>query len=103
MITFRHWDLILIQGEKKDNISLDKSNIVLAGNTGHNHRLNNGKFYKSKSDPSLNNDYFLWNVVIDKLGSLTHEEHNTIDIPKGIYECYCQREYDPIEERRVLD
>lgn len=103
MNTYRHWDLILIEGKKKDWTSLDKKNIVLAGNTGHNHRLNNGRFYKYQSEPSLDNNYFLWNVIIDDIWSLTHEEHNTIELPKGIYECYCQREYDPIEERRVID
>lgn len=103
MITYRHWDLILIEGRMKDKVNKDATNIVLSGNTGHNHRLNNGIFYKSTEEPSLNNDYFLGNVEVRKEWSLTHEEHDTIILPKGIYECYCQREYDPIEERRVLD
>lgn len=34
---------------------------------------------------------------------ITHEEHKTIELPQGIYEAYVQREYDPIEERKVVD
>lgn len=37
------------------------------------------------------------------LEKLTHEEHHTIELPKGNYSAYVQREYQPLDERRVLD
>jgi cytochrome c-type biogenesis protein CcmE len=66
MQTFRHGDLIVIEGQMKSNIVIDTTNIVLAGNTGHNHRLNGGIFHKSNEEPSLSNDYFLGNIVLEK-------------------------------------
>lgn len=38
-----------------------------------------------------------------KKTKITHEEHDTIILTPGKYETFVQREYDPIQERRVLD
>ena len=42
-------------------------------------------------------------AVVDAPAELTHEEHNTITIPAGIYQIRRQREYDEKEIRFVED
>jgi len=42
-------------------------------------------------------------AVVDSPAELTHEEHNTITIPKGVYQIRRQREYDEKEIRFVED
>jgi hypothetical protein len=42
-------------------------------------------------------------VQVQKSAKLTHEEHSQIEIPKGAYRFYPQREYSPQESRRVMD
>jgi hypothetical protein len=35
--------------------------------------------------------------------SIVHEEHSTIDLPPGLWQIAHQREYTPVEIRRVAD
>lgn len=41
--------------------------------------------------------------VAEALAALTHEEHGTIEVPRGTYRCVIQSEYTPQAIRRVQD
>lgn len=72
--------------------------------TGHAHRLDTGIVWWNTEWPTLLNKFEIGYVVVpEKWANLTHEEHNTIYLKEGVYWIGVQREYDPIEERRVLD
>lgn len=68
--------------------------------TGHHHTINVGaKGYSSKDKVSLA-EY----IEVDKmLALLTHQEHETIEIPKGKYQIIQQKEHTPEEIRNVQD
>lgn len=101
----RHWDLLLHKdGEAKNIPTILQTNKVLLAweSTGHHHRIiGNANVYTC--EPLPQNEYYLWYVDVLEPSELVHEEHNTIKLPIWRYNLYCQREYDPIEERRVLD
>lgn len=67
--------------------------------TGHAHRIktNNVTLYKNPSNTVLK--------VSTETALLTHEEHETITLPKGLYEVRIQREYvpGPAKQRFVRD
>lgn len=95
---YRHGDLFL---EKIDSIPPEaieeKTDILLEGEaTGHMHRVDkNAKIF------TINDRKYL---LVENSTFITHEEHKTIKLPKGIYEVTRQREYDPYEGiRNVLD
>lgn len=100
---YRHGDLIVIPVDsipvglqKKDNTEL------LEGETsGHVHKLNGGIVYKD--NPTAENNFLLGYFEIKKETPLSHEEHETIILQPGKYKFMSQREYDPQENRRVID
>lgn len=83
-----------IQGKKLTHLTLAKGEL-----TGHNHTITRGEaelydhegtlFLRVKSDEAI----------------LTHQEHDTLTIPKGDYKINIVREYDHFAEeaRKVQD
>ncbi len=63
--------------------------------TGHSHSLGAGTLL---ADPS--GDRFL---ILEADGSLTHQEHDAIDLPAGNYKVRRQVEYSPQAIRNVAD
>jgi hypothetical protein len=58
--------------------------------TGHSHRI------EEKGSAVMFKDRgVLFLEVTAKVASLVHEEHATIQLPKGIYRVWQQREYTP--------
>lgn len=73
-------------------------NILAYGEvTGHAHALpiNTTKLFRGND----NNRLYL---VVDNSSFLTHEEHDPIELPDGIYEIIQQREYDDENEWRAV-
>jgi hypothetical protein len=103
-IKFQQGDLIIKSteikqkdfGKKLNHLILQKSDV-----SNHKHQLINGDaiLYEGK-----NKDEFYLNVKSDKI-ELIHEEHKSINIPKGKYYVYGVREFDPFEDeiRRIRD
>ena len=96
-IPVRHGDVDLIPVKEIPKEAREtKSNLVMHGENGHEHKLMNGqilihedrKFIKSGS-----NTY------------LIHEEHKKTLVPKGIFEVKQEEEFDPFQDtiRRVRD
>lgn len=95
----RHGDVLLTRVNEKDQDLKKLDHLVLAEGevTGHAHRISEGKaeLYEASDSMVL--------VVRSESAALTHEEHNRIDVPEGIYEVKIQREYVPQSYRYVQD
>ena len=105
----RHWDLLLVpDGEiPEGKLKQKKDKCVLDGEvTGHHHRVDAGATVELLEwEQTEDNNYFR-GVVTVKRGKpvkITHEEHNEIELKPWKYTAYVQREYDLLENRRVVD
>ena len=106
MIVLRHGDLLLRSDEDivipKGSKSL-KTDVVAEGEaTGHTHRLvGNAQILEFKTENGTVEKF----VDAKQESELVHEEHNTIQIPKGVYKVVQEREFDVIDEmaREVYD
>jgi len=104
MKKYQQGDLILKEtkvpkkeyGRKLNHLILQQSDV-----SNHKHQLINGDaiLYEGKNK----DEFYL--IVNSVLTSLVHEEHESINIPKGKYFIYGVREFDPFEDviRRVRD
>lgn len=103
MENYRHGDVLIRKvSNKKHDMKLDESNILVEGEvTGHAHRVDNAKVYKTLG--TKENNYLNGIMEIAEKAALTHEEHKTIVFVPGTYKFYQQREYDEQEERVVID
>lgn len=104
---YRHGDLLLVPTDQPKEAAkeLKKDNCILEWEvTNHHHRASVGATVEICVDePSQINDYHRGTVIAPAETKITHEEHDTIELKQGKYDAYVQREYDPIEERRVID
>jgi hypothetical protein len=106
---YRQGDVLLVPVElsvrsrELDYVYRDKGEgIILAAGeaTGHHHRIRTpgAREYRGPTavgtPASLRGKRFL--TVGKKGAELTHEEHDTIQIPQGTYEIVQQREYAPV-------
>ena len=103
---FRQGDVLIVATRKKTPevapLNRDGGRIVLAygENTGHAHAIADREATLHALPDT--DDRFL--EVLAQAGvALTHEEHATIVLPKGNYIIRQQREYSPVEIRRVAD
>jgi len=100
MALYRHGDLLLA---KIDEIPADArplQHLVLAEGelTGHSHRIaekDAARLFRSSSGMYLQ--------ITDELATLIHQEHGPIQLPRGLYCVWRQREYSPREIRSVRD
>ena len=102
------------QDEDNRLIPNDKCTVALGEATGHHHRFETAtdgvivtgyseRYHFSRNDPQVC-DY----VAIegkDGYATLTHEEHNPIQVPTGYYRISIVKEFDHFSqlERRVVD
>jgi len=104
---YRHWDLLITEWQvAKAKTEIKQDWCMLEWEvTNHHHRLSNGTFCVALEEPTAQNDYYRWHITIPKRkkGKVTHEEHDVIELKPWKYDTWVQREYDPIEERRVID
>lgn len=97
---YRHGDVLIATVDEIPNNATRRENLTLAYGevTGHSHRI---------ADPStaetFSHEGLLYLRVVGESAALVHEEHNTINLPKGTYRVWMQREYSPEAIRRVID
>ena len=99
---YRQGDVLLIKveslPEKKTKVQREKGRIVLAHGeaTGHAHAVSHPKaqFWESNYERFLE---------ITEPAELSHEEHATIPLEKGVYRVIRQMEYHPDGMRYVAD
>ena len=96
---FRHGDLLIREIWSIPSDAVQKStNIIAEGEkTGHHHTLN-GSHQIFETDEAM---YFEAKQEL----SIEHPEHNTIQIPKGIYKVAQEQSWNPflIREEDVAD
>lgn len=103
---YRHGDILIVATDQiPEGLKIKQDNVLLEGETtGHMHRLNEkAKVWNTLVAPSRDNDYLIGYFQTEEGALLTHQEHQTIELPKGTYKFYAQREYDEQEERQVID
>lgn len=100
---YRHGDVLIERVDTvPDGLQKKKDTILLEGEaSGHFHRLHGGVVFAEK--PTQENNYNLGYFNLEADTELTHEEHGTIVLSPGKYKFYSQREYDPVQEHRVID
>jgi hypothetical protein len=99
MNVLRHGDLLLKSDESivipKGSISLETNILAEGEKTGHTHKL----VGQAQILEHTANDGTIERFVDAQEDSqLTHQEHNTIDIPKGVYRVVQEREFDVVNE-----
>lgn len=75
-----------------------KTGVLLhSDNTGHSHVLKGGSLFKTKENQ-------MW-IQVKKKAVLKHQEHNDLELPKGVYRVQNVLEYDHLleESRAVID
>lgn len=103
---YRHGDL-LVQKIERPNLRLVQSwvdgdaAVLLRGEaTGHSHKLNGDyTLYRSNDKQEEGKTYF----EVHSTATLTHEEHDTIELSQGFYAVVRQREYTPERIEYVRD
>jgi len=102
-VFFRHGDLLFKRAEnvKKSELKAKSGVVVAEGETtGHKHQFSSGQVQLYGTQDITHVE------ILSKESQLSHEEHKTIVIPKGMYEIVYEREFNPFQEnewRRVLD
>lgn len=106
MKLYRHGDLALVEIKKlPKGLVKSKTNILLAGNSGHNHSFDNGTFYEK-----VEGDY-IKGYFVAKNTTLRHEDHGDTKngsvleakIEDGIYEVRGQVEKSHDGLKPVID
>ncbi len=76
-----------------------KGSVLVKGEvTGHAHRL-----AVPESAELWEVDGVLYMKVLTATARLVHDEHHAIELPRGIYRVWQQREYTPTEIRLIRD
>ncbi len=97
---WRHGDVLIDRCEGLPHGARPLPHVILAKGeaTGHVHRiLEPGAAVLYASD-----DGGFLKVVAER-ATVVHEEHRAIELPRGVYRFWFQREYSPQEIRRVVD
>ncbi len=85
---YRHGDVLIEKvRELPEGKKLNRKFLFEGEVTGHAHRIDVGEIFETK-----NGELYL---RVDKLTKITHEEHRTIELPKGIYRFSQKRQYAP--------
>lgn len=113
---YRHGDVLLEPVDRMpvEGTPVDHTTLALGEATGHSHVTDRGKQITTgdaeESDRLTGEARKFLVVEGDESAQLTHEEHNTLEIPPGTYEVLGQREFDPMQgdrsdvnTRRVVD
>ena len=121
MVQYRQGDLLLIKIDKlpskMEGFKLYKAQhrVLLEGEaTGHKHELTSGNLIllqrtEQRQRAEIRNEVIARDgtfafIEVAMAGTvLVHPEHNSIELPVGIYQVRRQREYNELEDRFVQD
>ena len=97
---YRHGDVLIARVQTLPAQATKRSGTILARGeiTGHSHRVQEigaAQLYDFKLETFLE--------VSASTATLVHEEHKPIELPKGIYRVWMQREYTPTAIVQVRD
>lgn len=99
---FRQGDVLVfkIQVDTSKLVETKKCTLALGEVTGHHHTIKKGAKGFASNNKVTEAEYF---EVEQALALLDHQEHETIKIPKGLYEKRIAVEYNPLKLKRVVD
>src|SRR4051794_35634391 len=97
---YRHGDVILMKVETIPADATRRPTSILARGeaTGHSHRIADGSSASVFDHAGVG----YLDVKADR-ATLVHAEHAAIELPRGVYRFWQQREYPPKEIRRIGD
>jgi len=97
---WRHGDVLIAAiSELPANARLRLDGVLARGEqTGHMHRI---AVPESAELWELDGELFM--RVITEKARIVHEEHQPIELPRGVYRVWQQREYTPEKIRRITD
>lgn len=97
---WRHGDVMIAQVEEVPRGARRLPNAVLAYGevTGHSHRVEDPKTVEMWHS---NGEMFM--TVMAEHAAIIHQEHQRIQLPRGTYRVWQQREYTPRAIVRVSD
>jgi hypothetical protein len=97
---YRHGDVILVKVDAVPAGAVRRPSAVLARGeaTGHSHRI-----AEPASVALYECDGSSYAAVLADSATLVHDEHDPIELPRGVYRFWQQREYSPQEIRRIVD
>ena len=100
MTQFRHGDVMIESVDQLPKTSRKSSHVILAHGevTGHSHRIEDREAAVLYECPEG-----LFLEVTAAKAKVVHEEHQTIELEKGLYRVWRQREYSPEEIRTIRD
>ena len=98
---YRQGDVLImpVKNIPKSLVPTKRVTLALGEVTGHHHSIANGAIGYADNETALA-DYF---EVQNESADLTHQEHDTISLPKGKYRKVIQVEYTPEAIRNVAD
>lgn len=101
MKIYRQGDVLImpVSSIPKNKVKTNKVTLALGEVTGHHHSISFGAIGYADDEKALA-EYF---EIKGASADLTHQEHDTITIPKGKYRKIIQVEYTPQEIRNVAD
>ena len=97
MQPMRQGDVILLPAKTTEGQKLSHLTLAEGEVTGHKHRISDGQAELYEKDGTL------YLKVLSETATLTHEEHEAIQIPQGTWMIRIQREYEPEGWRYVAD
>ena len=104
---YRHWDLLLhaTDEEIKAILQSKEDNCVLDWEVSWHHHRVGAEWTVAVCEPTVDNRYYRGRVSIPEKvkTTITHEEHAPIELEWGQYDAWVQREYSPLNERKVMD
>ena len=97
---WRHGDVLIARVEAIPTSARQLPTTVLAHGevTGHSHRVE-----RPETAQVFRSGDFLYLSVTAEMAALVHEEHSRIELPRGVYKVWQQREYTPRAIVRVSD
>ena len=97
---WRHGDVLIARVEALPKGARPLPTAVLAHGevTGHSHRVE-----RAETAQVFQSGQFLYLSVTAEMAALVHEEHHRIELPRGVYKVWQQREYTPRGIVRVSD
>jgi hypothetical protein len=106
MNKFRHGDINLHEISEREQGEIIKHNgsftLALGETTGHKHVMSVPNI-DDMEVTRLQDGTIVLNLKVD--GTLTHEEHKTLTVKRGVYKIVHEREYDyyKLQSRKVID
>ena len=97
MQPIRQGDVLLIPSQQVEGQKLSHLILAKGESTGHSHCISKGKAELCEKDGVL------YLQILSEMALLSHEEHQAIWIPQGIWMVKTQREYEPTGWKYVTD